>query len=80
VSGPVSRPPSSIDRELVGILERAFAAHAGPDAVIDLDDLTRALGLKNPYFARRMLRVLDQNGDGVVRRDEFLAGMRGPSG
>lgn len=76
MSGPVSRPPSSIDRELVGILERAFAAHAGPDAVIDLEDLTRALGLKNPYFARRMLRVLDRNGDGLVRRDEFLAGMR----
>ncbi|MBK7398784.1 MAG: EF-hand domain-containing protein [Myxococcales bacterium] len=73
---PPSRPPSSIDRELLAILERAFAEHAGPDAVIDLDDLKKALHLQNPYFARRVLEVLDQNGDGVVRKDEFLEGIR----
>ncbi len=72
----VSRPPSSIDRELLGILERSFAAHAGADEVIDLADLQKALGMQNEYFARRVLKVLDQNGDGVLKRDEFLAGIR----
>ena len=71
-----SRPPSSIDRELLAILERAFAAHAGADSVIDLEDLRGALGVRNEYFAQRVLKVLDRNGDGVIKRDEFLAGVR----
>jgi NADPH oxidase 5 len=71
-----SRPPSSLDRELLGILERAFSAHAGADAVIDLNDLRAALGVQNDYFAKRVLHVLDVNRDGVIKRDEFLAGVR----
>lgn len=71
-----SRPPSSIDRELLGILERSFKAHAGADSVIDLGDLRAALGVQNEYFARRVLKVLDRNGDGVIKRDEFLDGIR----
>ncbi len=66
-----------MDRTLVQILERAFAAHAGADDVLDVADLQKALGVRNEYFARRLLRVLDRNGDGVVRKDEFLAGIRG---
>lgn len=67
---------SSIDRELLSILERGFAHHAGGDAVIDLADLQRALRVRNEYFARRVLAVLDRDGDGVVRKDEFLEAVR----
>jgi len=74
---PVSRAPLSMDRSLVQILERAFAEHAGKDDVLDLPDLQKALGVRNEYFALRLLKVLDKNGDGVVRKDEFLAGVRG---
>ncbi len=56
------------------MLERAFAHHAGADAVIDFADLKRALGLRSDYLARRMLFLFDQNGDGVITKDEFLAG------
>lgn len=67
---------SPIDRELLSILERAFAHHSGGDAAIDLEDLQRALRVRNPYFARRVLAVLDRDGDGVVRKDEFLDAIR----
>lgn len=65
-----------MDRALLAMLERAFAHHAGGDAVIDASDLQKALGVRSAYLARRVLRVFDTNGDGVVTRDEFIAGAR----
>jgi predicted ferric reductase/Ca2+-binding EF-hand superfamily protein len=55
-------------------LEAAFASRAGSDAHIDLAELQQALGLRSEYLARRVLTLLDTNGDGVVSREEFLAG------
>jgi predicted ferric reductase/Ca2+-binding EF-hand superfamily protein len=66
-----------LDAELLSTLERAFAHHAGADARIDLADLQRALGLRSEYLAGRVLRLFDTNGDGVITKDEFFAGVRG---
>ena len=65
-----------MDTALVRSLERSFAHLAGDDAVIDVKELQRALGLRAEYLARRVLSVFDQDGDGVIRREEFLAGVR----
>ncbi len=75
---PVTAPraPSSTDAALLEILERAFAAHAGADAAIDPDELQRALRLRSPYLARRVFAALDRDGDGVLRRHEFLEAVR----
>ncbi len=64
------------DARLLDRLDRAFAAHAGDDAAIDARELQQALKLRSAYLAKRVLALLDANGDGVVRRDEFLAGVR----
>ncbi len=69
-------PVSPADLRLLERLERSFAALAGDDAVIDADDFQRALGLRSEYLARRVLALFDTDGDGVVRRDEFIAGVR----
>jgi ferredoxin-NADP reductase/Ca2+-binding EF-hand superfamily protein len=69
-------PPSPNDAELLATLERAFAHHAGPDDRIDAGELKRALGLQSEYLTRRVLACFDRNGDGVISRDEFLAGVR----
>ena len=45
--------PSAADRELLALLERSFAAHAGADARIDAGELKRALGLESDYLAER---------------------------
>ena len=68
--------PSAIDLALVTLLDRAFAHHAGADAAIDPKELQRALGLRSEYLARRVMSAFDTDGDGVVRREEFLAGVR----
>lgn len=59
--------------ELLTILEKAFAGHAGSDAFIDVAELQKALGLKSPYLARRVLIALDRNGDGALSYEEFVA-------
>lgn len=64
------------DAQLLSTLERAFAHHAGSDAAIDLAELKSALGVRSEYLARRVMACFDTNGDGVVSRDEFLAGVR----
>jgi ferredoxin-NADP reductase/Ca2+-binding EF-hand superfamily protein len=64
------------DKKLVAMLERAFAHHAGKDVQIDLTELKAALGLKSEYLARAVMRALDRNSDGVIQKDEFLAGVR----
>lgn len=71
-----SGPTSSRDAELLAILERAFAHHAGGDAVIDEADLKRALGLRSDYLVGRVFRAFDRDGDGSIRKDEFLDGVR----
>jgi Ca2+-binding EF-hand superfamily protein/ferredoxin-NADP reductase len=69
-------PASSTDRELLRSLDRAFSDLAGRDGVIDQDDLKSALKLKSDYLARRVFSLFDHDGDGVIRRDEFLGTVR----
>ncbi|HEX7602369.1 MAG TPA: EF-hand domain-containing protein, partial [Polyangiaceae bacterium] len=73
---PSSGRPSFADARLLETLERAFAHHAGADAVIDAGELQRALGLKSIYLAQRVLAGFDRNGDSVIQKDEFLSGVR----
>jgi predicted ferric reductase/Ca2+-binding EF-hand superfamily protein len=54
-------------------LERAFAAHAGKDGVIDEAELQRALGLRSQYLAKRVLAIFDSDRDGVIQKSEFIA-------
>ena len=70
-----SLPPTS-DAQLLALLERAFAHHAGAAASIGQKDLQRALGLRSDYLAAQVFRCFDANGDGAVSRDEFLAAVR----
>jgi len=58
------------------MLENAFAQHAGADMRIDAAELQKALGLRSEYLAQRVLQCLDRDGNGVLTRDEFLAGVR----
>jgi NADPH oxidase 5 len=67
---------STVDAILLAKLERAFNEHAGDDARIDLPELQKALGLRSEYLARRVLTLFDTNHDGVVSKEEFLAGAR----
>lgn len=68
--------PSPLDAQLLRVLERAFAHHAGSDARLDAADLKRALGLQSDFLARRIFAAFDRDGDGQVSRDEFLNGVR----
>lgn len=68
--------PSFVDAKLLQTLERAFAKHAGKDAVIDVKELQAAIGLKSDYLAKRVLAGFDLNADGVIQKDEFLEGVR----
>jgi Ca2+-binding EF-hand superfamily protein len=61
---------------LLAILERAFVQHAGGDARITPAELQKALGLRSEYLARRVFAQFDRNGDGVIDREEFVAGAR----
>src|SRR5689334_11581624 len=72
---PSSRP-SFVDERLLAKLERAFAHHAGEGDVIDAAKLQGALGLRSEYLAQRVLAAFDRNRDGVIRRDEFIEGVR----
>jgi predicted ferric reductase/Ca2+-binding EF-hand superfamily protein len=67
---------TSDQRSLVAVLDRAFAHLAGDDAVIDVHELRRALGIEAEYLARRVMAGFDTDGDGVIRRDEFMEGAR----
>jgi NADPH oxidase 5 len=68
--------PSQLEDSLYPVLERAFARLAGDDAVIDVNELKTALGLRADYFARRVMAAFDLDGDGVIGREEFLQGVR----
>ncbi len=70
------RAPSPHDAALLAILERAFAQHAGADAVIDPAELQRALRLRSPYLAKRIFHAFDRDGDGLIRKDEFVGAVR----
>jgi len=65
-----------LDEVLLQNLLEAFKHHAGVDSRIDVAELQKSLEIRNEYLARRMLRVFDTNGDGVVSREEFLEGVR----
>jgi len=68
--------PAAADKELLQLLERAFARHAGADARIDANELQKALGLHSLYLARRVLAAFDRDGNGTIERDEFLQAVR----
>jgi len=72
----VSLAPPIAESALLALLEKAFARHAGSDAVIDAVELQTALNLRSAYLARRMLGIFDRNHDGVISKDEFLDGVR----
>jgi predicted ferric reductase/Ca2+-binding EF-hand superfamily protein len=67
---------SAADAELLRVLETAFAHHAGADRRLDLDDLRRTLGLRSEYLTRRIFDAFDVNHDGIIQKEEFLAGVR----
>jgi NADPH oxidase 5 len=73
---PRMQPHPQSDSALLLVLERSFANLAGADAVIDANELQRALGLRAKYLAQRVLALFDADGDGVIRREEFLDGVR----
>lgn len=73
---PPAAVPSSSDVALLAILERAFAQHAGGDAVIDPAELQRALRLRSSYLAGRVFSAFDRDGDGAIGKDDFLATVR----
>ena len=73
---PQAPRPPPVDEELLAHLEAAFAKHAGDDARIDAEELRKALGLRSPYLAGRVLAAFDTNRDGFIDRAEFLAGVR----
>ena len=68
--------PAAADERLLATLEKAFTRHAGAAPHIDLDSLKAALGLRSDYLAQRVLSAFDENGDGVIGREEFLRGVR----
>ncbi|MFO0761537.1 MAG: EF-hand domain-containing protein [Byssovorax sp.] len=72
---PTSRP-SFIDIRLLAAIERAFEHHGGGQAGIDVAHLQQALGLRSEYLARRVHAAFDQDGDGVIAKDEFVRGVR----
>ncbi len=72
-------PPLTVlpaDEALVDMLERAFAHHAGDDARIDAEELRKAIGLRSPYLAGRVLAAFDTNRNGTIEKGEFLEGVR----
>ncbi|MEO8899891.1 MAG: EF-hand domain-containing protein [Polyangiaceae bacterium] len=73
----MTRPsPSEPDTRLVGLLERAFAAHAGKDGVIDAEEFRRALGLRSEYLSQRVFSLFDRNLDGRIQQGEFIEGAK----
>src|SRR6202035_2330728 len=70
------QPTPAPSSALLRTLERSFAHLAGDDAVIDVKELQRALGLRSGYLARRVMSVFDADRDGLIRREEFLEGVR----
>jgi predicted ferric reductase/Ca2+-binding EF-hand superfamily protein len=70
------QPTSAASSALLQTLERSFSHLAGDDAVIDVKELQRALGLRSGYLAKRVMSVFDSDRDGLIRREEFLEGVR----
>ncbi len=68
--------PSLVDELWLETLERSFAQHAEGADHIDVAKLQIALGLRSEYLARRVLLRFDQDGDGLISRQEFVAGVR----
>ncbi len=71
-----STRPSLVDALLLERLERSFAELAGDDGMIDAPKLQKALGLRSGDLAQRVLSHFDRDGDGLVDREEFIAGVR----
>ena len=68
--------PPPLDADLLALLQRAFARHAGGEQVITPQALQKALGLRSEYLARRIFAQFDTNGDGAIDKAEFLEGAR----
>jgi predicted ferric reductase/Ca2+-binding EF-hand superfamily protein len=65
-----------LDPAILELLERCFAKLCGTDSNIDRGDLKHALELKCDYLAERILCVLDEDGDGLIDREDFLGSIR----
>jgi predicted ferric reductase/Ca2+-binding EF-hand superfamily protein len=76
MSSPEQPRVLEIDRRLIATLERSFETMAGADHVIDVNELQRALGLRSEFLAKRLLTLLDRDGNGTISRAEFLDGVR----
>ncbi len=64
------------DSQLIDTLERAFTAHAGTDARIDVEEMRGVLGLRSEAIARKMFAIFDENRDGSISREEFIGSVR----
>jgi predicted ferric reductase/Ca2+-binding EF-hand superfamily protein len=65
-----------LDPAILELLERCFARLGGDDESIDREELKDALELKCNYLTDRILGVLDEDGDGLIDRQEFHASIR----
>ncbi|GKT36682.1 hypothetical protein ADUPG1_009599 [Aduncisulcus paluster] len=54
---------------------KAISASETDDGLIDLSEFSRALGLTKNLFSRRIFRLFDENGDGVINFKEFVIGL-----
>ncbi|KAJ5067233.1 calcineurin b [Anaeramoeba ignava] len=54
---------------------KKISASIDDDGVIDNDELNEALGLTQSEFGKRIFKVFDLNGDGVINFEEFLIGL-----
>ncbi len=66
-----SHPPPVLDAETIYLLQERFHELAGENNHIDLGELTVSMRLEDPFLAKRVLEVLDCDGDGLVSRAEF---------
>jgi len=73
---PGQQPPGSNDvekkEESLRVLIETFKRIAGDDGRIDIDELKKALGIKESFFVDRYFRYFDQDGSGDLELEEFI--------
>ena len=63
---------SKIDQDFLNLVRRRFRDASEGGRRMTSAELRRFLGIGNPYIARRLFAVLDDDGDGRVSEGEFL--------